>query len=181
MGRVQERMTFTLIPVCWTVTVSLKEGRRGPPACCSNTNQWALRTSSSSAWRQQTTRKWPHYGWLQCTRRPNFCTKLGTSDVKTGPAGSTHPSVFYPVSPGGGSIVGYRRWAGIVWIFINASSDSAYPSDPVSSSVLDTSSYHGNFCKKEMFIEKKKKKNFITSITSTLYIMFTTTTVGWLL
>lgn len=75
-------------------------------------------------------------------RRPNFCTKLGTSDVKMKP----HSPKCFPLC---------RVWYRLD--FINASSDSVYPSDPVSSSVLDTTSYNGHFCKKEMFIKKQNK------------------------
>lgn len=50
------------------LNVCVQEGRRGPAACCSTTSQWALRTPSSCAWRQETTRRCPPYGWLRCTR-----------------------------------------------------------------------------------------------------------------
>lgn len=64
--------------------------------------------------------------------------KLGTSDEQSWTCRQPHPSVFNPAG------------FGIVRILLNASFDSASPSD--SSSVLDTSSsYHGDFLQ-EMFI-----------------------------
>lgn len=58
------------------VCVCVQVGRHGPAACCSTTSRWAPRTPSSSAWRQQTTRRWPRSGWLRCTRYDNQDPRL---------------------------------------------------------------------------------------------------------
>lgn len=72
--------------------------------CYSITSQWALRMSSSSAWRQQMIRRWPHYGWLQCTRQPNCCTKLETSEDQNGSSRQHTPKCFVPISVGFGTL-----------------------------------------------------------------------------
>lgn len=84
----------------------------------------------------------------------------GQPAALTTPPRQHTPKCLYPVTQG----------FGIFWIILTLVLILLISSD--SSSVPDTSSYHGNFCRKEMFI------HFITSITSTLYIVFTT--VGWL-
>ena len=66
---------------------------------------------------------------------------------RTDRPGSTHPSVLYPDS------LSLSLGFGIVWIFLLTPVPILLnPSDSLS--VLDTSSYHGNFCKKRFYKTK---------------------------
>ncbi|KAM8913168.1 zinc finger FYVE domain-containing protein 21 isoform 2-T2 [Spinachia spinachia] len=82
-----QRRTFTLTPVCWTLSSSPKEGRRALTACCSTSSRRAPRSLSSCAWRPRTTRRRPRCGWRRCTRRQSCCTKLRTSEAPAAPTG----------------------------------------------------------------------------------------------
>lgn len=105
------------------------------------------------------TRRWPRYGWLRCTRyKKQLITdaervtpgclwrKLKPVFFKGGQAAVRSPG---PVTTRIGLQVAahtqvFRTRPGGLWYrFLNASPDSSSPSD--SSSVLDTSSYHGDF------------------------------------